>query len=70
LWVFEVEQSLANYTNLPTIGVAFLCELPVGEIRLSAENSDYAWFAIDGLPRIAFTDVSDALLALGRRTMT
>lgn len=72
----EIREILGTYpsvygdTGLPTIGVAFLCEPPIGVIRLSAENSDHAWFDLNDLPRIAFADVSDALAALARRTTT
>ena len=53
--------SVYGETGLPTIGIAFYCEPPAGDIRLSEENSAYAWFPLDRLPPIAFDDVASAL---------
>jgi NAD+ diphosphatase len=49
----------------PTLGIAFLCTLEDGDadIVLSAENSEYGWFAPGEVPELAFADVRAATAA-------
>jgi 8-oxo-dGTP diphosphatase len=37
-----------------TVDVAFFCEAPDGNLRLSAESADAAWVAIEQMPPLAF----------------
>jgi NADH pyrophosphatase NudC (nudix superfamily) len=57
--------SVYGATRAKTIGIAFECVADNAEgIRLSDENSEFSWFKLDQLPRVAFSDVSKALQEL------
>ena len=56
--------SVYGSTGLTTIGLAFTCSALGEEIKLSSENSEYAWFDLDQLPPVAFADVANALEVL------
>ena len=49
--------------DLRTIGVAFICAID-GQVHLSGENDNWSWFDLDKLPKIAFSDVKQALQQL------
>lgn len=52
-------------TGRKTLGFAFECALPLGtEVKLSDENAEWAWFALDALPELAFKDGDDSLADL------
>jgi NAD+ diphosphatase len=56
--------SVYGDTGLRVVGIAYLCAIEAGEIRLSDENSEYGWFAFDELPELAFADVRAAFRCL------
>jgi NADH pyrophosphatase NudC (nudix superfamily) len=62
--------SVYGETGLTTVGIAFRCTLTSDDVRLSAENTAWAWFGLDDLPSIAFADVAAALDALRGHTST
>jgi 8-oxo-dGTP diphosphatase len=50
-----------------TVDVAFHCQSPTGDLRLSAESSGAAWTAIEQIPDLAFAGERIALTELKQR---
>jgi len=62
LELFGTYASVYGNTGLRTLGIAFRCGLEQGfEIKLSSENTEFAWFDPAELPPVAFRDVAAAL---------
>jgi ADP-ribose pyrophosphatase YjhB (NUDIX family) len=51
----------------PTVDIAFHCQEPLGEVRLSDESSGSAWVTVAGMPTLAFAGERSAFGDLKRR---
>jgi 8-oxo-dGTP diphosphatase len=50
-----------------TVDVAFYCQAPVGDLRLSDESSGAAWVTLEEMPTLAFAGERSAFEELERR---